>query len=339
MFTSKSMVESVEQTWSDFMKRGREARELVKLAIDPEVLPFFQERAIQTLLAPSISQLPFRVNQFFSLNTYAGHEDKWLSDVSASSATYIANLIPEYIEQAQQQRSNGEGALIAYNSIIPRLLDKLPAEEAEKLFGQFAINDLFSYWNMDFASGYGPLRDLYSSPIQEVWKRKGAERMHSVIQEEIRGRTKPRAEHENAYSCYSNILGLLLYSNEGLPVSREFYQDEIAFMTLLGTGNIVDIHHTGQVLDLLEDASIKHRFARRQILGGKPDDWDRFRVNSTERASEAKRVIEEFPEDQELRAYLEAQLEDWPAKAGELMQRQSQIDQEELEVRTRMRTL
>ncbi|KKQ13811.1 MAG: hypothetical protein US28_C0044G0014 [Candidatus Daviesbacteria bacterium GW2011_GWA1_36_8] len=54
---------------------------------------------------------------------------------------------------------------------------------------------------------------------------------------------------------------------------------------------------------------------------------------------EAKRVIEEFPEDQELRAYLEAQLEDWPAKAGELMQRQSQIDQEELEVRTRMRTL
>ena len=192
---------------------------------------------------------------------------------------------------------------------------------------------------MDTASGYNPLQSLYHDrTVDESWKRRAANQMHEVIEREQRGETQPRAEHEGAARNYGQALGTMLYNKEGLPISREFYQEEIAFMLGVKTDRvIIDQWHTGQVLDLLDDAELRHRFARRQVLTGEPDDFDRFKVYDDARAETARRIIGEFPEDADLNTYLEQQLQEWQVRSEQNAQQREQAARTEQDIMSRMK--
>lgn len=334
-----------DRTWATYMGKKRDWRELAALASNQEVQPAFQQRAIEVLLAPDITQLPFPVNVDTGLNTYTGVSNHWVENITDEQVGFVAERISDYIQQAREVAARDEhsygarGALFTYNGLIPRLLGKLPPEQAERLFESFSINDPLTYWNMDTASGYNPLQSLYHDrTVDESWKRRAASQMHEVIERGQMGKAQPRVEHEGAARNYGQALGMMLYNREGLPISREFYQDEIAFMLGVETGRpIVDSWHTGQVLDLLDDADLRHSFARRQVLTGEPDSMDSFKVYDDARAETARRIIGEFPEDAELKSYLEQQLQEYAVRAAEQRERQEQAARAEQDVFQRMR--
>ena len=334
-----------DQVWTQYMGKKRDWRELVALAGSQDVQPTFQQRAIEVLLAPDIKQLPFPVNVDTGLNNYTSVSNHWTENITDEQASFVAERIPGYIQQAGQVIQRDEhnygarDALFTYNGLIPRLLAKLPPEQAERLFKSFSINDPLTYWNMDTASGYNPLQSLYHDrTVDESWKRRAANQMHEVIEREQRGETQPRAEHEGAARNYGQALGTMLYNKEGLPISREFYQEEIAFMLGVKTDRvIIDQWHTGQVLDLLDDAELRHRFARRQVLTGEPDDFDRFKVYDDARAETARRIIGEFPEDADLNTYLEQQLQEWQVRSEQNAQQREQAARTEQDIMSRMK--
>lgn len=334
-----------DQIWEQYMGKRRDWRELAALVTDGQVQLEYQQRAIEVLLAPDIRRLPFPVNVDTALHTYTHVSNDWVGNITEAQAGFIAERIPEYIQQAGQaiQRDKHDygarDALFIYNGLIPRLLGKLLPEQAERLFENFSINDPLSYWGMETASEYNPLKGLYHDrTVDESWKRRAASQIHKVIQREQSGEATPRVEHEAAAVNYSQALGAMLYGKEGLPVSREFYQEEIAFMLGVETGKpIVESWHTGQVLDLLDDAELRHIFARRQVLTGEPDSFDRFTVYDDARARTARRIINEFPEDTDLRTYLEQQLQEWQVRSEQNAQLKEQAARTEQEIMARMK--
>lgn len=179
------------------MGRQRDWRELADLATNPDIDPFFQQRAAQVLLAPHLGRLPFSVSIETQGGTYAGLSNKWISRTSEDQAQFVAGLLPGYIaeargdvEAADRARTSAHGAdqaLFAYNNLILQLLPSLPPEQAEALFEHFDINDPLAYANMDTASGYNPLESLLRSKLDEEWKRKGIARMHQRIEAEDEG--------------------------------------------------------------------------------------------------------------------------------------------------------
>lgn len=333
-----------DQVWEQYMGKRRDWRELVILAGDEQVQPEFRHRAIEVLLAPDIRRLPFPVSVHTGPHNYTGLSYHWAESITEEQAVFIAERIPEYIQQAGQTIQRDEHdygaveALFNYNGMIPRLLAKLPPEQAERLFESFSINDPLA-WDTDTASGYNPLQSLYHDRnVDESWKRRAASQMHAVIEREQTGETQPRAEHEGAARNYSQALGMMLCGRDGLPVSREFYQEEIAFMLGVETGRtIVDSWHTGQVLDLLDDAELRYSFARRQVLTGEPNSFDRFRVYDDAHAETARRIIGEFPEDTELRTYLEQQLQEWQVRAEQNRLQKEQAERIEQDIMSRMK--
>ena len=311
--------------WRQFMTQRRDWRQLVTLVQDGQIQPEYQHRAIEVLLTPDVRSLEFPVNLVAGVNTYTHVADKWVENVTEVQASFIAKKIPEYIRQAGQillknkDYIEAREALFAYNGLIPHMLGKLPQEEAEKLFESFNINDPLSFWNMDNASGYNPLVSLYSDrTVDESWKRKAAREMHDVIEQEQKAEAHPRATYEEAVENYSHALVYILEKKDGLPISREFYQDEIAFMLGVKTGRpIVNQSYTWQVFELLDDEELRYSFIRRQVLTDEPDGVRSFKVFSDRDAEIARKIISEFPEDRELRPYLADQLAKWEVLSGQ----------------------
>jgi hypothetical protein len=334
-----------DSTWAEYMGKKRDWRELAVLACNHEVQPAFQQRAIEVLLAPDITRLPFPVNVETGLNNYTGLSGHWTEKLTDIQAAFVAERIPDYIQQAGQAIQRNEhnceatDALLAYNDLIPKLLGKLPPEQAEQLFESFSINDLLTYMTIESASGYNPLQGLYhDTTVDESWKRRAATQMHEVIEREQRGESQPRAEHEGAAGNYEQTLRMMLHEKESLPVSREFYQEEIEFMLGVETDRpIVSSWQTGEVLDLLDDAELRHKFARRQVLSGEPDSFGRFKIYDDAREEIARRIIGEFPEDADMRTYLEQQLQEYVVRAAEQREHQAQEAAREQTIFDRMR--
>lgn len=336
-----------DRTWAAYMGKKRDWREFAALVANQDVQPAFHQRAIQVLLAPNITRLPFAVNVDRGLNTYTGVSNHWTESLTDEQAQYVAGLIPDYIRQAREvaqeaDRKNrsdysARKAAFTYNDLIPRLLSRLPEEQAEALFEHFDINDPLTYYNMDTASGYNPLEHLLRNGVDESWKRKAVARMHERIEREQTGEAHPRGDWEGAAGRYRSILSMMHYGDE-LPVSREFYQQEMKYMLGVETDKpIVDQWHTGKALDLLEGEDVRHAFARRQVLSGEPDSFDRFKVYDGVSAQTARQIIGEFPDDAELRTYLEQQLQKYAVRAAEQREQQEQAARAEQDVFQKMR--
>lgn len=320
-----------DRVWSAFMERRRDWRELVALLKDEQLKPEYQRRILQVLFAPSVKELPFPVNM--DSDNYLFLSAQWRAILSRAQAAYAAGLIETHIPQvAGRSDIDSEDALMRYNEKIRILLPILPQERAESLFAYF-------FWlNLNGPNRqYGPLESLFlDEVIEEFWKEKAAEGMHEVIQREQRSEVPPRNKWEVAAQCYGNILDrLVARRGENLPVSREFFQREIGFMLSIDTGRpIVDFCRTREAMDLLDDGEVRHNFARRQVLTG---DEDRLRIYNEETVEIAGGILTEFPEDRELRTYLERELKEYQVRFEQPRQRGETRATKEQEILEMMR--
>lgn len=327
------------QVWDQYMAKKRDWRELVSLIQREDIKPEFHHRAIQTLLAPDTRKLPFAANLDTGLGTYVSVSNHWTGQINGEQAAFIAGLLPEYIEQAEQiiksddYSYSAQEALSTYNNLIPVLLPKLPPKQAEKLFAHFSL--------VVVGDCSSPLRNLYyDRVIDESWKRQAAIKVHEIIHRKQSRKTRQRVEHEIAIRDYSNILSLMLYRDRGsdLPISREFYQDEIVFMLDVDTGRpIFEPWHTGTVLALLNDSDIRYKFVRRQVLTGDPESLSGFIVYDEARATTARQILTEFPDDQELKVYLEQQLVEWQVRSERDRLQKEEAARIEQEISLRMK--
>jgi hypothetical protein len=288
----------VDRTWDDFMRKPRDSKQLQAIITDPEIQPEYQQRAIQTLLAPNIKNLSLNADS----KNFLGDVRDWIGKLSEKQAEYASGLLPGYIKQA--------GFSYAYNNIaIPNLISRLPQAQAEELFKSFQIskNDHFAY---------APLEDFLGSNVNESWKRKALEQMHGQIDREQAGEP-PRHNNRSTLQYYAEMLNLSLYRDKP-AFNNELFQEEVGYMlrTISDDRVIIYRFQTKKVLDRLEDKEVRHAFARRQILAPftglihhEGEERQPFRILDKEDEELASKLIEEFPEDKELTIFLQAELQ------------------------------
>ena len=348
MISSEQMSFSESRLWNKYMDTKRNCGELVGLVENKEIKTCFQEKAIEILLAPDIKSLSskFKVNMDTCLNNNLSSTYNWIEKITNEQADFIAKKIPLYIEQTERKThedengSNIDEVLVAYNNLIPILLPKLSPEQAEKLFEIFNINDPFVYSGIEDEWGYNPLNNLLNNKvIDESWKNKAVEKIHTIIVQEENGEMQPRMEYERAINSYCRILKMMLYTEGNLPISKQFYQKEIAFLLQLKTdGAIVNTCHTGKVLDLLDDnKELQHNFARRQVLPANKKNSEESSVYDDNEAQTAKLIINKFPNDIEMKSYLEKKLHEYQIKSGKEIDKKQKKERKEKHIISQMK--
>jgi hypothetical protein len=312
----------VEDTeWNTFLETGPSYRDFVNLIQTDGVEESMKRNAIGILLAPS------NIDRRDAEWMYTDYE--WFNNVTEEQISYAAESIIGNMKQTKDflakckyeyknsyESTRARQALNRYNNLIPQLLGNLPQEKAEELFENFSITNpaetIFSGGNYD---RYTPLIRLYKQKLDESWKERASERMHQVIQEEQRLETHP-FETNKEYRLYGEILGMLSDKKNELPVSRDFFQNEIEFMINVQDENrpVVDFEKTGGVFDLLDDSEIRHQFVRRQVLTDPAYGY--FRVNDSDQAETAETIFNAFRQDEELAEVINRQLENWVDKTA-----------------------
>lgn len=342
-------LKKVNQVWNDYMSDKRDQQSLVSLLKDKEIHPLFQARAMESLSAPKISNLPFKVNvdtDFYQDSFLSSNTRHWVQETTTEQALFLVRKIPLYIKEVEKKKlfdflksdSNNNDKLINYNDLIPILLRKLSIEDegTDKLFDSFKINDLVSFNNFENASGYRPLKRLMTDKlVDEHWKLKAANKIHEIISKEENGKIKPREDWERAISCYCEILDFLAWqmTNEGgLPISNSFYEKEIAFVLDFKKVPIVDKRRTNVVLNILQNREIWYKFAKKQILPNEHEGYEGFTIESDEDVEFAQRAITDFYDDQDIKSFFSKQFREY-----EIMRNnKSKFQQENIEKKERI---
>lgn len=306
------------------MGAPRGAEDLALLLGNENVVSPFKDRALQTLLAPDVRKLPFSVttdrNRRNFLARFHGNTAlRGLLQGQEELAAQAAELIEQHIGELSKFPLFGSNRevvsdLYEYQFAILALLPVVPPEQAAKLFSHFRVNTPAS-WDIgsEIHSPY-LLRALYHDPdIDEAYKRKGAAQIHKIID------TKPNTRSIGSsgnilatrYGEDLDILVLKKLRGAQLPVSRQFFQDEVTF--LLGVDTGLPILNTwittAETVQLLDDSQIKHKFLRRQFLPWNLDS-SRTRIADvlTNAIAASRTLLTYFPEDTELTASIQSQL-------------------------------
>ncbi|TSD02119.1 MAG: Uncharacterized protein Athens071425_138 [Parcubacteria group bacterium Athens0714_25] len=303
--------------WVDF--KSREVRDLLDL-LSQQVNDSFKKRALFLLMVPSAAVNPLYwkgdIGKFY-------HRSDILDKLTPDLLSYVSELITQFVTalspmHCDRPRNVAEGgggimvymsipdkyhdALHFYNHCILKLLAKLPAEQAEKIFPLYSLNDISTFWNMDFASGYNPFRNLmYSDDINEKWKRLADGKMRDIVRAEIEGKAKPREEHEDALRCYSSFIQMQFY---GLHYSKKFFIEQVQFLVdnLQSNKHLIDAFNVINFFELLSADSFKelrHKIARYAVIKN-VEEYGRFHVYDAETRRAAGQMLEEFADDQEL---------------------------------------
>lgn len=313
-----------DKIWEAYMGEKRDWREMIALLGEGQLKPEFERRILQVLLAPETNCL--------------GADIDWRNQLTPTQSIYAAQLLNLYIPQVERRMDEQSKEVRGkYNELILKLLPVLPEEMAEKLFTHFNLNDIGPFSNMDFASGYNPLSNLYNDRvIDEGWKRKAAARMHEIILREETGKSKPRQPYEAATERYRYILDLMLYGE--LPMSSEFYQEEVAFLLTNTKEPVVKSWNTGKAMDLLTEQGLRHQFIRRQVLSPLPDsDKRHFSVYNQETMEIARRILGEYSQDPELQDYLRQQVRQEQVRLDEEKKRREEVNIREESILAHMR--
>lgn len=303
--------------WVDF--KSGEARDLVDL-LSQQVNDSFKKRALFLLFVPSAAVNPLYwkgdIGKFY-------YKPEILDKLTPDLLNYAAELITQFVTvlspmHCDRPRNVAEGgggimvymsipdkyhdALHFYNRCILKLLAKLPAEQAEKIFSLYSLNDISMFWNMDTASGYNPFQNLmYSDDIDEKWKRLADLKMRDIVRAEIEGKAKPREEHEDALRCYSRFIQMQFY---GPHYTKELFVEQAKFLVenLQPNAHLIDCFNVINFFKLLSADSqkeLRHRISRYTVIEN-IEEYGRFHVYDTETRRAAEQMLEEFSDDQEL---------------------------------------
>ena len=330
--------------WVDF--KSRETRDLVGL-LSQAVNDSFKKRALFLLTVPSAAVNPIYwkgdIGKFY-------HGSDILDKLTPDLLNYAAELITQFVialrpmhcDRPKHLVSGGGGitmymsipdkyhdALRFYNNCILNFLVKLPAEQGEKLFPLFSLNDISTFWNMDDASGYNPFQHLlYIKELDEKWKRVADLAMRKIVQDEVAGKTKPREEHEDALRCYARIVQMQLYGE--LTYSVKLFGEQV--QCLMDNRNpdahLIDNWHVIRIFKLLSDDSYKelrHQLARFVVLEN-TGEFSKFSIYSSETAEAANQMLEEFGDDQELVEKVKILIEEGEKRKAENAARQKETE-------------
>lgn len=327
----------VDLVWNGYMQSKRDVKELVGLVQNPDIDPIYQQRAMQVLLVPHVSELPFKVNIDDSYRDNFLRHTEWIDNITAEQAIFVAKKVSEHMQALRGKHVDEDETqnLEQYNDLIPGLLKKLPMYEASKLFDSFSINDITPFWSMDDMSGYNPMgRLLQDSDIHITWKRRAANEMHQIIINEQKG-ASPREEHENAYERYKDILNYMI-TNGSQKVNLDdarFFRDEVGFMVGINAIDpVIFPWNLGHALDLIEDSSVRYELVNRAVFA----DSFNFSVDKENDALLAARLIGEFSYDSKLTNALENMLIDRQLRLKEELRKKRDIERQEANILLKM---
>lgn len=329
-----------DAVWNEYMSDRRDWKEVGKLIGDKRINQDFQEKAIEILLAPDIKKLPFTVNLQF--NNYSSQTNEWIGKITNEQADFIAQKIPLYIEQIKQKdidsNISNNRPLSNYNNLIPGLLSKLSDEKAEKLFEFFSIYDQSEPIYGETITGYRPLKYLLkNSDVDEKWKVKAVKQIHTIIINEENNENKPKKEYERVIGNYADILNMMVFKTYELPVSKQFYQREIEFMLQVTDEAFIESWNFDKVLRILaNNKELQHRFARQHVLTNS-DSPKHFSVYDDNDFKIAKEIIKEFPQDIEMKSYLEDKIQKYQIRLKENIEKQEKTKIKEDSLLSKMR--
>lgn len=304
--------------WLD-LNKNRELRDLQSL-LTSDVRKEFKARALIVLLAPDLKVLPFRWDdKDHSLRNYLFL--RWL-EVKAfpqDLVSFAGELVCQNIDYAiGQQDERVRESLFEYNKLILQFLAVLPEDDrlAQRLFSRYQINDPIAYMNMEDASGYNPLRNIFCAEgVPTKWKILADKQMRDRIVAEVEGRAQPREDWEVALRCYTDHIQTSNYDGrEGY--SRELLASQIRFITELPgvEGYNRELFSSWQVVHIMgaipgdDLRETRHKLARLVVLR-KTEEHSGFSVWSPESRRAADMMLREFgAEDQELSTKLNAMI-------------------------------
>jgi len=319
--------------WLDL--KNQELRDLCSILTDDHFADAHKGRALSILIAPNSSLLPFDWEDGHdSLRDDTSMLDNFdFSKLNNSLKQFLFRLLPICMRVAQAANMERDRETMAtmffYRTLYPRLVifalsvlnEKDPL--ATELFELWQPLDPVVFRNMDDASGYDHVSRMLRAKIPITWKWKTHERMKRIILAELSGEAKPRAEHEEARSCYLEVIQLGFYSKDGFPYETELFATQVEFLIgegcLPGKRGFRD-YHAQQILHLLagdEYLTLRRRYVRNAILGdhGKHES---FGIYDQEQLQTAQSMLDEAEEgDKELRTKLLNLIEKGRARIAE----------------------
>lgn len=312
----------IDPLWNEYMKTPKGAGDLAVLLRSEHVVFPFKDRALQTLLAPDVNKLPFTVMSEGNRRNFLGEIVdlrgilRGQEDLKTQAVTLTEHHIEELSRRPSILGSNRDTVsdLYEYQFVILVLLPVVHPEQAAKLFSHFRV-DTPASWDIG-TEVHSPylLRALYHDyDIEEVYKRQAATQTHEIIQRSPVVHFAGKEGNLLAQS-YGQDLDLLVLNKLGgaqLSVSRQFFQDEVAFLLGVDTGKPVlsSWVTTAEAVQLLDDPGIKHGFLRRQFLPWNLEFSNPRVYDSLTDATAALQVLLAcFPEDRELATSIQAQL-------------------------------
>lgn len=310
---SKWFPTSDDKTWEQWVNyKRRETNDLIGL-LSSDVRDGFKRRALFLLLVPSSDFSPIFWKE--DLGKFYGGTD-FLKALTPELLGYAADLIAEFstvLKPAHCEKPKnvveGGGAITVYmqvpdkyhyalhfyNECILVLLTLLPAEQGERLFPLFSLNDISTFWNMDDASGYNPFKRLMSMKgMEEKWKQAADKAMQQIIRDELSGKTAPREKWENALSCYSDLVQTQCF---GLQYPLELFAGQMRFlMDNRMSGPTISPWSVISIFTLLVDdryRELRHQIARFVVLEDR-GEFSKFSVYNEKTSLAADWMLSEF---------------------------------------------
>ncbi len=236
-----------------------------------------------------------------------------VKSVTDEQAKFVARLLPSLVTEAREQaKQTGKDLKRSpYNKLILQLIPKLPQEEAESLFAYYDINNPI----INTSTDYNALEDILLSDLGDFLKRKALEKMHVRIELEQAEQVGPDQE-VLAVESYRRLLNMMQVWRPEERLSPDLYEEEIKYILGVTDGTIVEGYYTDRALAPLKGAETRHAFAKRQILGERVNFY-KFAVDCDEHVDLARRLLAEFPDDVELRDYLEQQVKEYKIRQKE----------------------
>lgn len=294
--------QNVETTWNLYLeKQGkykRTIKEVLDLAINPEIKPEFQQMAIRTLLELGVTSFN-DWNSVLDSRLYENEPGKsniyWARQLCGPQAQYAAELLSSYLKKTSSQGNERNYPKFRnYTSILLDLLAGLSQEHAENLFENF---------DYDFDSKNSLLALFKRDHSYDTWKEKSIGEAHKRI--------KQMTDSERVSEWYQNkdFLGFLMAAsknnhdgseivfpgNGGPDQNRiDFLAKEIVYaMGIYPKARIVDSKvDFFRIIDRLPE-ELRQTFVNVHI-----------RMFSTQDINIVEKLVNMFPNDGNISAYL-----------------------------------
>ena len=310
-----------DRLWKAWLDLGpKKGPSDLQALLTSDVRKEFKARALIVLLALDLKVLPFRWDdKDHSRPDYLSSDWPRFETIPEELMRFAGELVCLNADCAlEQQDERVRESLLKYNNLILQFLAVLPEEDdlANELFNRYQINDPVAYMNMEDASGYNPLRDIFCAKnVPNKWKTLADKQMQDRIVAESEGREKPREEWEVALRCYTNHIQMSNYDGQ-VGYSRKLFASQIRFIT--GLPGVENCEHelfsswqVGHIMKAIPGNDLRetrHKLARLVVLR-KTGRHSGFSVFNPESRSAAELILSEFgAEDRELSDRLNAMI-------------------------------